>query len=224
MIKKLIILVFLALPLGLAAQNLKFGTVNTVDVFNLMPEKATAEKSNSKTSRNNTENEFMKMQEEFTTKYKDFVNSQDSMPENIKQRRMQEIQEIQQRIQNFREVATSDLEEQQAKLLAPLQEKITNAVKAVGQENGFTFIFDMSIPSVLYAGGQAIDATPAGKKPNWDCSKTTDICGRLTRKNFFCERYADFYSRPPARTYRNFRFGLRWSHYFGEDTPSSSPV
>ena len=150
MIKKLFILVFLALPLSLAAQNLKFGTVNTVDVFNLMPEKATAEKQLEDLSKQ-YESEFMKMQEEFTTKYKDFVNSQDSMPENIKQRRMQEIQEIQQRIQNFREVATGDLEEQQAKLLAPLQEKIANAVKAVGQENGFTFIFDMSIPSVLYA-------------------------------------------------------------------------
>ena len=138
MIKKLFILVFLALPLGLAAQNLKFGTVNTVDVFNLMPEKATAEKQLEDLSKQ-YESEFMKMQEEFTTKYKDFVNSQDSMPENIKQRRMQEIQEIQQRIQNFREVATGDLEEQQAKLLAPLQEKIANAVKAVGQENGFTF-------------------------------------------------------------------------------------
>lgn len=162
MIKKLFILVFLALPLGLAAQNLKFGIVNTVDVFNLMPEKATAEKQLEDLSKQ-YESEFMKMQEEFTTKYKDFVNSQDSMPENIKQRRMQEIQEIQQRIQNFREVATGDLEEQQAKLLAPLQEKIANAVKAVGQENGFTFIFDMSIPSVLYAGGQTVDATPLVK-------------------------------------------------------------
>ena len=159
MIKKLFILVFLALPLSLAAQNLKFGTVNTVDVFNLMPEKAPAEKQLEDLSKQ-YESEFMKMQEEFTTKYKDFVNSQDSMPENIKQRRMQEIQE---RIQNFREVATGDLEEQQAKLLAPLQEKIANAVKAVGQENGFTFIFDMSIPSVLYAGGQAVDATPLVK-------------------------------------------------------------
>ena len=107
MIKKLFILVFLALPLSLAAQNLKFGTVNTVDVFNLMPEKATAEKQLEDLSKQ-YESEFMKMQEEFTTKYKDFVNSQDSMPENIKQRRMQEIQEIQQRIQNFREVATGD--------------------------------------------------------------------------------------------------------------------
>ena len=87
MIKKLFILVFLALPLGLAAQNLKFGTVNTVDVFNLMPEKATAEKQLEDLSKQ-YESEFMKMQEEFTTKYKDFVNSQDSMPENIKQRRI----------------------------------------------------------------------------------------------------------------------------------------
>ena len=79
MIKKLFILVFLALPLSLAAQNLKFGTVNTVDVFNLMPEKATAEKQLEDLSKQ-YESEFMKMQEEFTTKYKDFVNSQDPCP------------------------------------------------------------------------------------------------------------------------------------------------
>ena len=60
MIKKLFILAFLALPLSLAAQNLKFGTVNTVDVFNLMPEKATAEKQLEDLSKQ-YENEFMKM-------------------------------------------------------------------------------------------------------------------------------------------------------------------
>ncbi|MCD7709885.1 MAG: OmpH family outer membrane protein [Porphyromonadaceae bacterium] len=162
MIKKFFILVFLALPMGLFAQTYKFGIVNTVEVFNLMPEKATAEQQLEALSKQ-YENEFAKMQEEFTTKYKEFVNSQDSMPENIKQRRMQEIQEIQQRIQNFREVATNDLEDQQSKLLAPLQEKISTAVQAVGSENGFTFIFDMSIPAVLYAGGEAIDATPLVK-------------------------------------------------------------
>ena len=160
MIKKLFLVALTALPMTLAAQNFKFGTVNSVEIFNLMPEKATAEQQ-LEALQKQYEAEFVKMQEEFSAKYKEFVDAQETMPENIKQRRMQEIQEIQQRIQNFREVAASDLEEQQGKLMAPIQEKMSTAIKAVGEENGFTFIFDVNI--LMYSGAQAIDATPLVK-------------------------------------------------------------
>ena len=160
MIKKLFLVALMALPMTLAAQNFKFGTVNSVEIFNLMPEKATAEQQ-LEALQKQYEAEFVKMQEEFSAKYKEFVDAQETMPENIKQRRMQEIQEIQQRIQNFREVAASDLEEQQGKLMAPIQEKMSTAIKAVGEENGFTFIFDVNI--LMYSGTQAIDATPLVK-------------------------------------------------------------
>ena len=160
MIKKLFLVALMALPMTLAAQNFKFGTVNSVEVFNLMPEKASAEQQ-LEALQKQYEAEFVKMQEEFSAKYKEFVDAQETMPENIKQRRMQEIQEIQQRIQNFREVAASDLEEQQGKLMTPIQEKMSTAIKAVGEENGFTFIFDVNI--LMYSGAQAIDATPLVK-------------------------------------------------------------
>lgn len=160
MIKKLFLVALMALPMTLAAQNFKFGTVNSVEVFNLMPEKTSAEQQ-LEALQKQYEAEFVKMQEEFSAKYKEFVDAQETMPENIKQRRMQEIQEIQQRIQNFREVAASDLEEQQGKLMAPIQEKMSTAIKAVGEENGFTFIFDVNI--LMYSGTQAIDATPLVK-------------------------------------------------------------
>lgn len=160
MIKKLFLVALMALPMTLAAQNFKFGTVNSVEIFNLMPEKTTAEQQ-LEALQKQYEAEFVKMQEEFSAKYKEFVDAQETMPENIKQRRMQEIQEIQQRIQNFREVAASDLEEQQGKLMAPIQEKMSTAIKAVGEENGFTFIFDVNI--LMYSGTQAIDATPLVK-------------------------------------------------------------
>lgn len=160
MIKKLFLVALMALPMTLAAQNFKFGTVNSVEIFNLMPEKATAEQQ-LEALQKQYEAESVKMQEEFSAKYKEFVDAQETMPENIKQRRMQEIQEIQQRIQNFREVAISDLEEQQGKLMAPIQEKMSTAIKAVGEENGFTFIFDVNI--LMYSGTQAIDATPLVK-------------------------------------------------------------
>ena len=160
MIKKLFLVALMALPMTLAAQNFKFGTVNSVEIFNLMPEKTTAEQQ-LEALQKQYEAEFVKMQEEFSAKYKEFVDAQETMPENIKQRRMQEIQEIQQRIQNFREVAASDLEEQQGKLMTPIQEKMSTAIKAVGEENGFTFIFDVNI--LMYSGAQAIDATPLVK-------------------------------------------------------------
>ena len=43
MIKKILLAVLLAAPMCLSAQTLKFGTVNTQEVFNQMPDKATAE-------------------------------------------------------------------------------------------------------------------------------------------------------------------------------------
>ena len=162
MFKKLILALALALPMSVMAQ--KFGVVDTQAVFAGMPESTEMQKEIQDLSKQ-YEDELQKLQEQVNKLYNDYQAIQDdpNTAQSIKERRMQEIQEIQQRIQNFREVATGDLEEQQAKLLAPLQEKIANAVKAVGQENGFTFIFDMSIPSVLYAGGQAVDATPLVK-------------------------------------------------------------
>ena len=60
--------------------------------------------------------------------------AQDSLPENIKARRMQEVQELQQRIQNFQEVAQGDIEKQQQQLFAPIEKKLTDAIKSVGPE------------------------------------------------------------------------------------------
>ena len=45
MIKKLLFTVLAALPLCLAAQTTKFGVFNSQQIFDLMPEKATAEKT-----------------------------------------------------------------------------------------------------------------------------------------------------------------------------------
>ena len=160
MMKKLLLVVLMALPLSVAAQNLKFGTVNSLEVFNLMPEKVAAEQQ-LEALQKQYEDEFVKMREEYANKYKEFMDGQETMPENIKQRRMQEIQEIEMRIQNFREVVMNDLEEQQAKLMAPIQEKMATAIKVVGDENGFTFIFDNNMP--LYSGGPVVDVTPLVK-------------------------------------------------------------
>ena len=53
-----------------AQQALKFGTVNSQEIFMLMPEKATAEQTLQDINKK-YEDEFVKIQEEFTKKYKE---------------------------------------------------------------------------------------------------------------------------------------------------------
>ena len=164
MIRKILLAVLVALPLCVSAQTAKFGTVNTQEIFSVMPEKTTAENTLAEVSKK-YEAEFAKLQEEFNKKYTEFqaLEKDASTPTTIKERRMQELQENQRKIENFQQMAQQDLSKQQETLIAPISEKIRQAIRAVGKENGFTFIFDLSIPSVAYSGDNAQDVTPLVK-------------------------------------------------------------
>jgi outer membrane protein len=76
---------------------------------------------------------------------------------------MQELQETYQKIQNFQQTAGQELQRTQESLLAPIMEKLQAAIKAVGAEGGYTFIYDMSMGVVLYTGVGAEDVTPLVK-------------------------------------------------------------
>lgn len=162
MIKKLLLAVCIALPMCVSAQALKFGTVNSQQLFELMPEKAVAEKTLVDASKK-YEDEYKKLQDEFNKKYTEFQALDASTPQSIKDRRMQELQENNTKIQNFQQMAANDLQKQQETLLAPITQKLQQAIQAVGKENGFTFIYDLSIPSVVYSGAPSIDVAPLVK-------------------------------------------------------------
>ena len=145
--KKLIALLLMILPFAgvVNAQEVKIAFVNTQEVFMAMPEVADMQKKmddlNAKYKK-----ELETMQGEFQKKYSDFVAQQDSLTENIKVRRMQDIQDMQQRMDNFVQVAQQDVNKQQQDLVAPIQQKMADAIKAVGAEQGYTYIID---PQVL---------------------------------------------------------------------------
>ncbi len=163
MIKKLLLAVLLAAPMCLSAQTLKFGTVNTTELFNVMPEKATAENT-LKAASEKYDTEFKRLQEDFQKDCAEFEKMlNDSTPEPMKQRREQELQEKYQKIQNFQQIAAQDLQKQQETLIAPIQAKLHQAIQAVGAENGFTYIFDLSIPSIIFSGNGNVDVTPLVK-------------------------------------------------------------
>jgi outer membrane protein len=62
------------------------------------------------------------------------------------------------RIQNYVPTAKQDLDKKAQELYAPIQEKVQNAIKAVGDEKGYTIIINPQ--ALLYVGASTIDATP----------------------------------------------------------------
>ena len=154
--KKLIIFLLMMLPLGVFAQESKIAIVNTQEVIQAMPEFATMQKQMADMEAK-YKNEMQVMQDEYNKKYSDFVAQQDSLTENIKMRRMQELQDMEQRTQNFIQISQQDFQKLQGELFTPIQDKLKNAIKAVGDEKGYTYILDPQI--VLYQGNTAVDAT-----------------------------------------------------------------
>ncbi len=160
MFKKLIIAILCCLPLTMVAQTLKFGTVNTAEVLTAMPERAAAEKQLQDLTKR-YEDEFVKLQEDFQKKYQEVQAMGDTVPETIKMRRYEELQTMDQRIQSFRQIVEQDLAKKQEELFIPIQQKLMEAINAVGSENGFTYIFDAN--AAYYKGVGNEDVTPLVK-------------------------------------------------------------
>ena len=50
----------------------------------------------------------------------------------------------------------NDLAQMEQQLLAPMIERVRDAIEAVGKEQGFTYIFDTSTGVTLYNGGEDV--------------------------------------------------------------------
>jgi outer membrane protein len=62
-----------------------------------------------------------------------------------------DLQKQQEAIDKYRQEITGQLEQKRQELLKPILEKIDIAIKAIGKENGYAMIFDISAGSMLYA-------------------------------------------------------------------------
>ena len=160
MFKKVIITLAFAFALPVLAMAQKFGSVDVNAIFSAMPETKAAQTQLAEASKK-YEEEFKKLQEEFDKKFQEYQALGTDAPASIKERREQELQEYNEKIQQFRQTASQDLEKQNQTLLAPIESKINEAIKAVGQEGGFTFILQNGM--ALYEGKDVVDVTPAVK-------------------------------------------------------------
>ena len=152
--KKIIVSLLFLLPLGLVAQELKIAFVNTNEVLNVMPEVSDYE-SKIATLRQTMDGVLKEMQDDYVRKYTEFTAQSDSLTENIRNLKIQEIQQLEMRISNYAEASQEDYSKKSDELFLPIQEKLMKAIESVGAENGY-IIFDSR--TILYKGA-AIDAS-----------------------------------------------------------------
>ena len=162
MLKKLIILLFAIAPLALVAQESKIAYINSQELFGMMPELASIE------TQLNTKQEQIKknaaaLEAEYNTKIEEFQKSTDDVTESIIIDRQKQIQQIEERYQAFMQNSQKEVQDLQQKLLAPVQEKLQKAIRAVGEESGYVYILDLATGSVAYHSPTAIDANPLVK-------------------------------------------------------------
>ncbi len=163
MIKKLLLLALVALPMSVAAQTIKLGHFKSSDVLQGMPEFTQAQNELNKQAQMHDE-EYKRITGEYQKTLEEFVNAQDSLPQNIAERRQKELQDMAQKVQEYAQFADQDLSQLQKKLMEPIILKVNNAVKAVGDAEGMTYIFDLSTTTIPYVNDKvSIDLTAAIK-------------------------------------------------------------
>jgi len=138
----------------------KYGHVNSSEVMQNMPgiDSVQIKLTN---FHQNLQIYYENLANEFQTKKDKFDKEAGTMSSAVRKSREDELVGIQNRIQEFSMNAQDEVEQEQARLIAPFQEKVQNAINEVAKEHKYSYIFDTTI-LLYYDGGD--DITPLVKK------------------------------------------------------------
>lgn len=161
MLKKIALLALLIIPAGAFAQ--KFGHVRSTDIITVMPEYTKAQ-TDIQAMQKQYEDEIKRAQDELTKKYTEYQQEQANLPKNIQERRQQELQDLQEKGIQFQQDASQQLQKAYADMMEPIYKKFEDALKAVGQEGGYIYLFDLSRTDIPFVSEtQSTDVTAAVK-------------------------------------------------------------
>lgn len=160
--KILILSVALLISVSVFAQGPKFGHINTSELLTAMPEREAAQKELQDYAKK-LENQLEIMQVEYNTKVQDYLQNQETFTNIIKQTKERELQELQNRIQEFQAGAQEDLQQMESRLIQPILQKAEEAINAVATEKGLIYVFDVSSRVVLFYSSESENILAAVK-------------------------------------------------------------
>lgn len=141
------------------AQSFKFGHIDSSKLLQQMPEREQARVQLEKYAKQ-LEDQMAAMQSELETKYQQYLEQADSLPQVLREAKERELTDIQQRMQVFQQSAQKELSSKEAELIQPIIDKARQAINDVAYDNKFTYVFDLSAGAVLYQSDQSVDLMP----------------------------------------------------------------
>jgi outer membrane protein len=146
--KKILILSMLCLfAVNSYSQN-KLGYIQ--ELLLLMPERKTAEEE-VQTFAKSLESQLQAMTAEYQQSVQEYQSNESTYTDLVKQDKVTEITGLEQRIQSFQQNAQQALQAKEQELLEPILQKARTAIEDVASEGNYTYIFDKSVGSILFA-------------------------------------------------------------------------
>ena len=147
MLKKIVLMLMFIDPMSVFAQ--KFGHIKRQEIVNVMPEYTKAQ-TDIKTMEKQYQDEIQRAVDDLNKKYAAFQEEQANLPQNIKDRRMKELQELNEKGMQYQQEAQQQLSQAWMEKLQPIIKKVDDAIKAVGQEGGYVYIFDLDSTDIPF--------------------------------------------------------------------------
>ena len=147
---------------AMAQKNIKLGHINSNDLMQIMPGRDTAMALLQKEVED-LQAEMEAMKKEYETQVNNYLAKKDQLSELIRKSKESDIQKMGERIETFQANAQKLLEDRQEELLKPIVDRAKAAIEEVGKENGYTYIFDAGLGTLLYSQ-DSDDIMPLVKK------------------------------------------------------------
>lgn len=135
-------------PTPAAAQ--KFGYINSADLIKIMPETRRAE-ANLEAYVKTLEKQFTGLQTDYQRRIADFQAQEKTMIDAIKETKIRDLQTLEQRMQQSQASGQQQVALKREQLFKPILDKAEKAIKDVGKENGYDYVFDTNTGSFVYA-------------------------------------------------------------------------
>jgi outer membrane protein len=152
--KKILLLIVLAVSLSLSAFSQKYGYIDSEYILGNIPEYREAQKELDRLAAN-WQKEIERRFASIDSMYKKYQVEAITLPDNLKQKREEAIIQAEQdakEMQRKRFGKDGDLFKKREELVKPIQDRVFNVIEALAKDRGYAFIFDTAgSMTIVYA-------------------------------------------------------------------------
>lgn len=132
----------------------KVAHINAQELIEAMPEYKAAQTSLEKVQKT-YDTEIKAMLKELDTKAKQYDSEAESKTDEENQKRVMEIQGMQENVQAYRQQALQDLDKKRSDIFKPILEKAQSTIQKVGRAQGYQYVMDSTLGSgIILADGK----------------------------------------------------------------------